>query len=213
MNSQVQLDGQSNLRTVRFGNSSDNIVLHNVNDGPNHFNITAVDQDNQIVTIAGTTQLPAGINSTSWQIKHSDSTTAIYDGVRENRYYFGAAVTEDTAAANQEPSDGPGKTVIRLHYGNTGSTSIGTGSAGCLVSPVYFQMRNYLIHLYQQEREALGQERDADLDTIYGFGNALGTANGNGNRAGYFQLTDESVWNEKLAGTLWLIRPDERPLG
>ncbi|ACV79217.1 hypothetical protein [Nakamurella multipartita] len=133
-----------------------------------------------------------------------------YDGVRENRHYFESQVEEDTAAPGTVPGT-IGKGLIRLHRGNYGGG--GTGSDGCVTSPVYFHLRAALAALFRGEHTLLANPESFDprLEQIASAltpqaNDALYTAIGD-------PATGASVWNSKIAAVLWLIRPDERPLG
>lgn len=137
-----------------------------------------------------------------------------YDGVRENRFYFGRehydtdySVTPDSAAPGTNPVDGgPGKTEIRLHFSiNNGA---GCSSAGCVVSPVYYAFRQLMVQLYQVDYAAAhGGANNADINQI---GNATtrpaSEALYNANPAGTLG------WRDELEGNLWIVRPNERPL-
>jgi hypothetical protein len=131
--------------------------------------------------------------------------SAAYDGVREGRYYFTTPVTEDRVAAPANPADpGNGKTEIRIHDAH--DTGNGSGSAGCITSPFYFTLRDHLIDRQQVDHEALNGPgtQDAQLAQLHGLGRQQ-TQNA---------WTNNSVanWPNKIFGTLWVIRPDERPL-
>ncbi|HEX2947598.1 MAG TPA: hypothetical protein VHT96_16795 [Clostridia bacterium] len=108
--------------------------------------------------------------------------------------------------------DNDGKTMIRFHYGEQGNQQgvqqgSGTGSAGCLVSPNFNVMRDRLIEFYQEiyRLKNKGNE-DAKVNKIYQKDHKLSkqiwTNSG-------LQAAD---WNNKIFGTLWLVRPDEKPL-
>ena len=138
-----------------------------------------------------------------------------YDGVRNARKYFATPVADDSATPPAEPTDpGPGKTLVRLHTG--GAASGGSGSQGCLVASNFFELRNSLIRLYQQEYKLLhgpgtfdpevnkASGLEAQCKTLWAGGDALPNAAN--------KLLHQN-WNNKIVGALWVIRPDERPLG
>ncbi|WNG48137.1 hypothetical protein F0U60_31350 [Archangium minus] len=130
---------------------------------------------------------------------------AAYDGVREGRYYFTTPVTEDRVAPPANPADpGNGKTEIRIHDAH--DTGNGSGSAGCITSPDYFTLRDYLIDRQQVDHEALNGPgtQDAQLAQLNGLGRQATHNAWNNNLA--------PNWTGKISGTLWVIRPDERPL-
>lgn len=143
---------------------------------------------------------------------------AAYDGVREARFYFSTPVVADIAAAGFTPATDPadgGKTEIRFHYSIFNNAAHGSSSAGCIVSPNYYEMRDELIRLYQIEFAAVNGpgNQDAEVIKAYQLPNPHADSRNlwnNGNAAN--GLTDAN-WNNKIIGTLWVIRPDERPLG
>jgi hypothetical protein len=130
---------------------------------------------------------------------------AAYDGVREARFYFGEVVTADVAVAPAVPNV-LGKTLIRIHdaHANGG----GTGSAGCLVSPRFYAFRDRVIERYQIEHQAAhGGAVDGPVQQVYGRNAAQSAALLNGD------LVTFNQWTNRIRGTFWLVRPDERPLG
>ena len=145
----------------------------------------------------------------AFAVKDPDAT---YDGVREARRYYENPVVPDRAGPTAPPAyPGLGKTNLLLHYSNPGSNGnqrSGSGSAGCLVSPDFYSLRDVLVEIYQNEHIALALNgtRDDEVQKVLGLRNEkskqLWTAN---------QLTDTN-WDGKLCGTLWVIRPDEPPL-
>ncbi|GAB4515285.1 MAG: hypothetical protein OHK0046_18530 [Anaerolineae bacterium] len=134
---------------------------------------------------------------------------AAKDFVADARYYFGKRTIDDIATVEKddgEPDptidDPSGKSLIRIHNGNRSDRS-GTGSAGCIVSPNFYELRDLLIRLYQEDYKRYHGVEDASVNAIK-----------NKNAADSKTLTATGTdWNTKLAGLLWLIRPDERPLG
>jgi hypothetical protein len=125
--------------------------------------------------------------------------TSATDSVSEGRFYFATPVTAD---AN-------GKQLIRLHHSRDESVA-GCSSAGCVVSHVYEDMRSALVDIYNEEHKAFNGVGDAEVDKLDGLDHQesmdLYEACIDGG------LTDVN-WIDKLVGTLWIIRPDERPLG
>ena len=147
----------------------------------------------------------------------------------EARYYFEDPVTPDVGGRytprrrGQNPAvDAPGKAGIMIHSGGTGrprpdgslAQGAGNHSAGCLVSGIFEQFRDKLIDLYQEEYRGLhsrprniGPVLDLDVARLRGRNHA---------RSEVFYQSGElsgTKWKDKIVGTLWLIRPDERPLG
>lgn len=139
---------------------------------------------------------------------------AAYDGVREARFYFSTPVTPDNAPAGQDPNGG-GKTLIRLHYSRFNNPGGGASSAGCLVSPMFEGFRTRMIELYQDDFRAVNGANDPEVQKLRGRNHAQSetlwnnTQNGVGGAAN--QLTAGN-WNDRLRSSLWVIRPDERPL-
>lgn len=159
--------------------------------------INQVDKNNHTVKLYANPSLAVDEDS-SWRLQ-------LYDGVHEARRYFLNPVTADEADADEIPNV-EGKRLIRLHYG--GSSGNYSGSKGCIVSPYYYEMRNSLIEIYQDEHELLNGSgtEDEDIDEVFQ------NETHNENKDAYDDI-DDNKWNNKIVGTLWLIRPDERPLG
>jgi hypothetical protein len=134
---------------------------------------------------------------------------AVYDGVGEARFYFSTPVGDDSAPPGTGPAyPGLGKTEIRLHYGQSTNPNGGTGSAGCAVSPHYYDLVNELIDIYQAEHNTFHGAIDNQVNKLHHLNHARAMDLYEGCIQG--GLTDAN-WNDKLTGTLWIIRPDERP--
>ncbi|HYN76151.1 MAG TPA: hypothetical protein VEV13_08110, partial [Candidatus Limnocylindria bacterium] len=133
-----------------------------------------------------------------------------YDGVRDARFYFEPVVTGDTAPAGTPPGTA-GKGLLRIHYGNK-RRNTGSGSEGCVVSPAYFALRARLVEHYQQERGALLGSGAVDADAAR-IAARLDLAGHGGDASGFWASTPAGHWDSKITGFLWIIRPDERPLG
>jgi hypothetical protein len=147
----------------------------------------------------------------------------------EGRYYFEDSVTQDLggrytpARTGQNPvADTLGKRGIMIHSGGigtpqpNGSITQGAGnySAGCLVSGIFEQFRDRMIELYQMEYRGLHT-------TISGVENAAPDSDAaklqgkNHSQSEAFWSKGElsgNKWKDKIVGTLWVIRPDERPI-
>jgi hypothetical protein len=140
---------------------------------------------------------------------------AHYDGVRDARFYFSTPVAPDRAPAGTVPRDrGPGKTEIRFHHGLSNRPG-GTRSAGCIVAPIYHLLRDRLIDLYQAEFAAFhgAGNQDREVRKVYNLNQDRSVelwTNTQNRVPGTDHLTEHN-WNNKIKGTLWLIRPDERP--
>lgn len=137
------------------------------------------------------------------------------DGVREARFYFSTPVTADTAVPETIlVNKGPGKTEIRLHHGTDDNPGGGCGSAGCIVAPRYEQLRDRLIELYQADFTAFNGAGNIDTEVakVYDkrFKESKELWTNTKDNTGTEHLTAPN-WNDKIKGTLWIIRPDERP--
>ncbi|HEU4734102.1 MAG TPA: hypothetical protein VFT22_39700 [Kofleriaceae bacterium] len=131
------------------------------------------------------------------------------DTVSEARHYFDEAVTADSN----------GKGLIRLHLGTRNGSN--SGSKGCLVSPVFYQLRDFLIRRHladfaaanpgaQLPHYSILEGASHDKSTkLYNNSVSLpaGSAPLDGNHLARGQ------WDNLLVASLWLIRPDERPIG
>lgn len=132
-----------------------------------------------------------------------------YDGVHEARFYFATPVTADSVPAGTAPNGG-GKTEIRLHYSGMNSVD-GCDSAGCLVSPSYHYLRDELIEVYQGEYAAFNGPGTEDAQVQKAHGRSQADSETLWNTAGAAGLNGAN-WNDKIVGTFWVVRPDERPL-
>ena len=158
----------------------------------------------------------SGKASRNYSLKVIDPGAA-YDGVREARFYFSTPVVADSVAPPAIPNIG-GKTVIRIHFSVHNSPGHGCSSAGCIVSPAVYGFRDRLIDLYQDEYQAFHGPgtQDTEVQKAYGRDHAQSqtlwnnTATGIGAAANRLTYAN---WNDKIVGTLWVVRPDERPLG
>ncbi len=137
-------------------------------------------------------------------------------GVRKARFYFSTPVTDDSTNGN--PVDGGlGKTAVEIHRGTQHGAQAGSGSAGCLVSPSIFDLRNWLIAIYEEEYAAFYGPGQQDREVMKAFGSNdtcetlwKNTTTQTGPLA---KRLADADWNDKIVGALWVIRPDERPLG
>ena len=164
------------------------------------------------------------------------------DAIERAKFYYGTPSPPAGAVANEpnlldpkvwadnDAANRPGKGEIRLHRGSFGQR-FGTGSAGCIVSPEYVDMRTDLLALFEQDyfefygpdafdayvRQVLGANNNKDSEKLYKKkvpvldkdGNPVNDENGNPKTKPAFP---QAGWNNKVVGTLWLIRPDERPV-
>lgn len=217
----LHLDGTANLGDIRV---NDRIYLDaDVGRQTKVYKITHCVPATRTVTLDGT---PSLSNATSqWHVNAGGppfrnycfsvkDVTAAGDSVAAARFYFPEIVVPDQ----------DGKTGIRIHdasQGSVNSQARGSGSAGCLVSFNFYALRDALIELYQNEyarlhetpvnrhpedsevRKAYHLTRAQSMDLWYVTESATGQPQN--------QLTSAG-WTNKIVGTLWLIRPDERPL-
>jgi hypothetical protein len=137
-----------------------------------------------------------------------------YDGVGQARFYFPPIRNDSVPPGGDPVHNSPlGKTAIRFHH-SAGSGGGASWSAGCSVSPVYSAMRFELIKIYREELNLLGMPADPDVERLCansctrGLTQAESEALYNLGNAGL----PRSGWDNKIAGVLWLIRPDEVPL-
>jgi hypothetical protein len=123
-----------------------------------------------------------------------------YNGVSEARYYFENPVADDSVAPGHVPSD-DGKTSCYFHRGD----QIGddTGSGGCLVSPLYFELLHTLAQIERDSRELLGDAIPGWLTLI--LDNSLYLLD----PASQYSAITDIQWNNQLKGTVWLIRPEQ----
>jgi hypothetical protein len=129
-------------------------------------------------------------------------------------------VTADRLGPNQDTDDTDGKTAIRFHWSPHYRGVKNARSAGCITSPSYPGLRLAMIEIYQAEYEALEGTRDGEVERLATDGINQGSAEDLYDENGTNQL-----WSEyadvgggagrrfgKIYGTLWLIRPDQRPV-
>jgi hypothetical protein len=162
------------------------------------------------------------VSSEVWRsYSYSVVTRGAGDHVDEARFYFdNVANPPGTWAAPPESLtvrvDGNGKGTIRIHDGHTntdGDIASGTGSAGCVVSPLVHEWRELMIDLHQQERALLGSPPDPQLTVIAGCNTrAAAQALWTNSHGATPPAMPDSGWVHKLAARLWVIRPEERPL-
>lgn len=164
-------------------------------------------------------------------VEKDNRNTHVDDFVRYARFYFRETVADDSETRlTHRPStrNHRGKNFIRFHWSrsrigqlaceNPRWTScerqrkirraIFMNSAGCLVSPLFELFRAKMIDLHQEDYEARKGSRDTSLDNIKGLLQHINSEN-------HFKSnrSRRSHWHGKLRATLWLIRPDERPVG
>jgi hypothetical protein len=141
---------------------------------------------------------------------------SIGDYVTGARFYFDDRVTEN----KEKPS-------IRLHYGNVGTsgTPNESGSQGCLVSPLYYVLRQVLVARHLDDFAALNPGAKLPQYRILetapekipnkvpgGAREIFDRSSKSGAKSGE-DVVLAKEWQDRIVATLWLIRPDERPLG
>ncbi len=127
------------------------------------------------------------------------------DNVPGRDYYAGVVTMPKTADTTVPPADHP-ESLIRLHYGNkvpAGGNLITTGSAGCLVSPNYYDMRARLIEIYQGERGDLGLQADPNLQKVH---DALTDPAAEAT----WNTVPSAQWDGIVVAELFVVHPDER---
>ncbi len=115
--------------------------------------------------------------------------------------------------------DANGKTVVEFHRGNFAGHYCGSG--GCLVSPNHINLRNRIIGFYLDDYSAFyGVQRGSTDPYLNGPPGGVGLAQADTyaeSETHWLADSPASVgqggYNKKLTGVLWLIRPDEPPLG
>jgi len=123
------------------------------------------------------------------------------------RFYFGYPCDFQNICV----FDDDGKTGIFIHYGY--DQGIETGSSGCLVSPSFYRLRDLLVQIY------LNEFTPTESDSKSGKTDILNRLLGLNHEASmhFYEQTDsdwaKDHWNHNIVGDLWVIRPDERPLG
>ena len=116
------------------------------------------------------------------------------------RHYYASKVTEGTQHA------------IFIHDGNRGDSN---SSEGCLVSCRFYALRKSLIDIQQTERQRLGLGTDPVLERLRFDRKTLEECRTEAKRLFNTNSVDavsNNDWASKINGTLWLVRPDEKPL-
>jgi hypothetical protein len=136
----------------------------------------------------------------NWCFRVTDRTSS--DRVQKAFYYFDPIRKKQAVGPDEIAKAG-----IRIHTSASVTKGRGNWSAGCLTSVNFAEhTRGIIIELYQQELIGLGQGRDAAFDRIQSYGITDSIKN----------ATDpdlQSVWDDKIVGWCWVIRPDELPNG
>jgi hypothetical protein len=87
------------------------------------------------------------------------------------------------------------------------------GSSGCLVSPLFYRLRDLLVQIYINNLPLTKSDNRSEkaimLNRLLGLNHEASMQ--------FYEQTDngwaKKYWNHKIIGDLWVIRPDERPLG
>lgn len=129
------------------------------------------------------------------------------------RFYYGEPDPHTDALSNTVVSDGNGKEAVELHRGNVAQTA-NTGSGGCLVSPSHIDLRNKLISLYLTDyRVFYGVDYNQADDYLRDLRTKTNYKQSQDKWSNESEAAGNQGYNKKLAGILWLVRPDEPPLG
>ncbi len=155
----------------------------------------------------GSNNPPAEVGENSKFINYAfkiseEKTKGILDGAR---YYYAGTVRNNTGGHRIKngirelyPS---GTWDLFIHYGHPKNPTWGTGSAGCNVSLQFYELRDEMLNLFPNNftaevRQKLhkknhDQSKEARKDSTVRYND----------------------WYNKISGKLWVIRPDELPLG
>jgi hypothetical protein len=128
------------------------------------------------------------------------------------RFYFRPGEPPDDGT---QPGDTrKGKELVLVHNGyaihNKNTAQYTTGSGGCLVSPEFYSMRAQIVALYESDYRISHQNQDdPDLLPLMNLDLAGSEALHAGQiTTGGVPYRDEQ-WDGKIAGTMYLVRPDE----
>jgi hypothetical protein len=128
------------------------------------------------------------------------------------RFYFRPGEPPDDGT---QPGDSrKGKELVLIHNGyaihNHNTAQYTTGSGGCLVSPEFYSMRAQIVALYESDYRISHQNQDdPDLLPLMNLNLADSEALHAGViTTGGVPYRDEQ-WDGKIAGTMYLVRPDE----
>ncbi len=153
------------------------------------------------------TSEPAGGNRyANFSFKVSSDQTTQRDG---SRYYHATSVgTSDFRIGRRRYPPGATDDVF-VHYGfDTGST----GSASCQVSPQFYELRDTILSLVETQSQAGALLHMQFHGKSRRWSEGVYTAAAAGLVDSALLDVFKAAWSRKLRGTLWLIRPDERPL-
>lgn len=157
------------------------------------------------------TSEPAGGNQyANFSFKVSSDQTRQRDG---SRYYHARSVgTSDFVVAGRRYPPGATDDVF-VHHGFDHASM--TGSASCQVSPQFYALRDTILSLVRTQGQAgaLLYTQFHGKDRFWSEGVYTAATSGLlGTVARNLLANLKAAWSGKLRGTLWLIRPDERPL-
>jgi hypothetical protein len=136
------------------------------------------------------------------------------DSTQRARYYFGTRIGNTDDIDERVTRDADGKDFIRIHMGNTANTNW-NASGGCLVSPEFVEFRTQLIRLYKDEYTAFhrlatnAMDWDSKLETLLTSATTSQASQTLWNQGEV--VFPAAAWQDKLLGTLWVVRPDELP--
>jgi hypothetical protein len=124
------------------------------------------------------------------------------------RYYFRAGSPMDDGSFATDGAEG--KLAVMIHYGYANDQHnqqfAYIGSAGCVVSPEYYKLRNRMVAL----QLASSSEENLDLEVLQNADKASSEGLHQGKILVYGNpYVGRSSWDDQLQGTAYVIRPDE----
>lgn len=146
-------------------------------------------------------------------------------GVQNARFYFDSPVADDSTTGNPDDNytkNPNGKTGIIIHHGNDINENGGSGSAGCLVSPLNAEMRSRILNIYIDHKLYSGvyiRNTNLSLNSVGGvhLNSKLKTLAEKNTQSSSISLYNNrtfnaSYWDHLVKGVIYLIRPDEKAL-
>ncbi len=129
-----------------------------------------------------------------------------YDTCTFARFFFDPLRRPPENPGGAALADAGGKTTIRIHYSQGQHRNHGCDSAGCVVSYHMPDLRTEWVEMFEEEYRALhaGAE-EPQMARLRGATQARAQQLWQGNQV--------STWTGSMAGTLWLVRPDQLPVG
>jgi hypothetical protein len=128
------------------------------------------------------------------------------DAVTDTRAYLVEVAVNGARVAGGPAGPGAAQGDIRIHDGYLGKSTRSTGSKGCQVSPDFYAVRRLLLEFYLGELRALGLPEPALARRLRLLDRVASQA--------VYAAAGEAAggeWNDVLAATYYLCRPEERP--